>query len=940
MSKVPKTKQNLLPEMEALKNRLAECEDTLEAIRTGAVDALVVSDERGERIFSLQGVDHSYRIMAETMNEGAVILDKNGTVVFANKAFSFLAGRELSALVSARFEEFLPNSFQNDFSWFLQKCTVQPRREEFSIVHPHGRATPVYISGTIFEAHGKQNVCLIVSDLSERKSAERMLQNAYAEVERKVQERTLELQQKEEEFRTLSENSPDSIARLDTRLRHLYVNPVAKKISGMDITGKTWREAGLPEDFLTFWEERFNRVIQSGKVEVVESGYQGPDGENYALTSRIAPEFDSEGKARSVLIVTSDITERKRAEEALRQSERRYSALFANKINGMAHCRTITDEHGRPVDYIILQINEAYERIIGIKKADIEGRRATEVFPDIKKYALDYIGMYGKIALEGSEIKFEELFEATGQILSIYAYSPLPGEFIAIFTDVTERKQAEEALRESEENYRRIVETANEGIMIADGSGIISFVNKKMASMLGYAADELIGKPGVSLICPEDKTPSLARIDNRKAGKAESYEIRFVRKNGEIVWMYASGAPVHNSECQHIGNLGMYADITERKLAEEKRQSMLRRFYLILSNMHLGILLVTDDNRVEFANQAFCDLFGLNESPADLLNLSGNEMIERIRLSYLYPDAAVARIRELVSLGQPVRGEDVGMSGERTFLRDYIPIRLGEKQSGRLWTHIDITERKRMEEALRRNAEQLASANKELETFSYSISHDLRAPLMAIAGFGRLLQEDYSDKLDDKGQNFLRQIMRGTNKMSDLIDDMLSLAKISRQEMIPREIDLSGMAASVTFGLRQAEPERKVDVVIAQELKAHGDARLTNIALSNLIGNAWKYSGKTPCAKIEFGALEKDGEKVFYVRDNGAGFDMAHAHRLFVPFQRLHTESQFPGTGIGLAIANRVIQRHGGRIWGESEIGKGATFYFTLSLTKENGGGR
>jgi light-regulated signal transduction histidine kinase (bacteriophytochrome) len=170
--------------------------------------------------------------------------------------------------------------------------------------------------------------------------------------------------------------------------------------------------------------------------------------------------------------------------------------------------------------------------------------------------------------------------------------------------------------------------------------------------------------------------------------------------------------------------------------------------------------------------------------------------------------------------------------------------------------------------------------------------------------------------------------------MDGLIEDMLSLSKISRQEMDLQKTDMSTIAGLVVNELRQAEPERKVDVVIAQDLKVTGDARLIHIALSNLIGNAWKYTSKIPVAKIEFGDLEKPGTKVYFIRDNGGGFDMALAHKLFAPFQRLHSESEFPGTGIGLAIVNRVIQRHGGRIWGESESGTGATFYFTFGNSK------
>lgn len=244
----------------------------------------------------------------------------------------------------------------------------------------------------------------------------------------------------------------------------------------------------------------------------------------------------------------------------------------------------------------------------------------------------------------------------------------------------------------------------------------------------------------------------------------------------------------------------------------------------------------------------------------------------------------------------------------------------------------DITDRKHLEEQLEKRANELASSNKELEAFSYSISHDLRAPLIAMKGFTNILIEDYSNNMDTDAQDFLRRIVNSADKMSELIDDMLNLSKVSRMEMSLQEINLSAITETVINELRQAEPTNNIEVTITENLEAHGDARLIYIALSNLISNAWKYSSKTPSARIEIGEMEKCGQKIYYLRDNGAGFDMKFAAKLFVPFMRLHSDREFPGTGIGLAIVKRVIEKHAGKIWAESEPGRGATFYFTLSM--------
>jgi light-regulated signal transduction histidine kinase (bacteriophytochrome) len=211
------------------------------------------------------------------------------------------------------------------------------------------------------------------------------------------------------------------------------------------------------------------------------------------------------------------------------------------------------------------------------------------------------------------------------------------------------------------------------------------------------------------------------------------------------------------------------------------------------------------------------------------------------------------------------------------------------------------------------------------------VSHDLRAPLRSIDGFSQALLEDCSDKLDDSGQDYLHRIRNATQRMGNLIDDLLNLSQVTRSEMHLEPVNLSLLASNICTELQQSHPERQIEFVVQPGLFAQGDARLLNVLLMNLLDNAWKFSGKNPYARIEFGILSDPTDNpAYFVRDNGAGFDMAFTNKLFGPFQRLHSAKEFPGNGIGLATVQRIAHRHGGRVWAEGALGEGATFYFTL----------
>lgn len=241
---------------------------------------------------------------------------------------------------------------------------------------------------------------------------------------------------------------------------------------------------------------------------------------------------------------------------------------------------------------------------------------------------------------------------------------------------------------------------------------------------------------------------------------------------------------------------------------------------------------------------------------------------------------------------------------------------------------------KKLNENLLKHAAELATVNKELEAFSYSVSHDLRAPLRSIDGFSQALLEDYEDELDEEGKDYLKRIINATQQMGLIIDELLKLSRITRRPLDEEKVNIANLSKSIIEKLKKQNPKRRVKINIDADLTTRGDKQLIQMALENLIGNAWKFTSKKKNAEIKVGKTKKDGKDAFFVKDNGAGFDMKYVDKLFIPFQRLHKDDEFEGTGIGLGIVSRIIHRHGGEIWADAEEGKGATFYFTLKGDK------
>jgi len=381
--------------------------------------------------------------------------------------------------------------------------------------------------------------------------------------------------------------------------------------------------------------------------------------------------------------------------------------------------------------------------------------------------------------------------------------------------------------------------------------------------------------------------------------------------------MLLSASAVKDREEEVVGIVVTALDITRRKEMEQELRASEEKYRTLVDHALVGIG-IHQDNRIVFANQRMTTMLGYTLE--ELIGLPIADLIHPEERS-----AVLARAqRRQQGYPEPETYEIRLLKKDGSFFYALISNGLIE-YNGRVATLItisDITDTKARKE--------LEEANRELEAFSYSVSHDLRAPLRSIDGFSQMLLEDYADKLDDKGKDYLRRIRAASQRMSQLINDLLTLSRISRADMHFEELNLTAMVEEITAELRQSQPERDVEFIIEPNVKAYGDSHLLRIVLENLLSNAWKFTSKHKSAIIEFGVKEHDGKTVYFVRDDGAGFDMAYVDKLFVPFQRLHEQDEFEGTGIGLATVQRIVHRHGGTVWAEGEVEKGATFYFTL----------
>jgi len=621
--------------------------------------------------------------------------------------------------------------------------------------------------------------------------------------------------------------------------------------------------------------------------------------------------------------------------QARRRSDQRsaeHEILLRSFLEHVPAVAFLKDRDGR-----VVVNNRELELMMGVAPGEVIGKTAFDFFP--LEIARQQHALEQRLMESGESLQFEATMptpDGPRTKLSIkFPVRDAMGEVIALgglAIDITEQKRLEQALVLKDLVFDRAI-TANS---IADPDGTVQHVNPAFVELWGFqGADAALGRPLDSLFAD----PGAARAMLKALTSAGSWqgELRALRPDGSTFIAAGQATAVKDADGTLVGFQSAMRDVTAERDAQDK--------------------LVESEARLRAIGEALPDLiFVVDEDGRYLEILTSEEKLlaRRVRalkgrlMHDVLPQAEADLFLEVVrrtlatgSLQTCQYSLDVE-AGRRHFEGRAAP--MGASPRGKRCivlvardTTVRVTAERRMRELnatlerrVSERTRELRATNEELESFAYAVSHDLRAPLRAVDGFSRAVLEDYGEQLDDTGRSYLERACKASQRMAALIDDLLALSRLTRRRFSRSRVDLSAMGARIVEELRASEPHREVVVQIAGGMCLLGDGALLEVTLRNLLGNAWKFSGHQERARIELGALaDKDG-CVYFVRDNGAGFDAAYADKLFLPFQRLHRASEFPGNGIGLATVQRAIARHGGRVWAEGAVGRGATFYFSV----------
>ncbi len=664
-----------------------------------------------------------------------------------------------------------------------------------------------------------------------------------------------------------------------------------------------------------------------------------PDGAVRKIKAAAKTYYDAQGKPLRMVGTNIDVTERRQAEEAGRAASQYARSLIEASLDPLV----MISAEGKVTD-----VNQATEKATGRHRTELIGTDFSIYFTEPDKARAGYRRVFENGFVTDYPLALRHRDgHVTDVLYNASVYRSEAGEVLGVFAaarDITERKRAEEIRT----RLAAIVESSNDAIIGKDLNGIITSWNKGAEKIYGYSAAEIIGKTITELAPPERHAEIEGFLEKIRRGETVvNYESDRIRKDGTCIYVALTLSPIRDASGKICGISTIARDITERKNAEfvlRQSEEALKEAQRLahVGSWHMDLA----TNQVVWSEVLY-KMYGFDPSQPPPLYTESMKLFTPEswgKLSSAITRATETGIPYELELEMVPKAGGLGwMLARGELVRDErgIPVRVRG-------VVMDITERKRAEKeinALNRELEQrviartaeLEAANKELEAFSFSVSHDLRAPLRAIDGFSKILLEDYQDKLDAEGKRLLNVVMDNTHRMGDLIDDILKFSRAGRVELSFVGIDMEALAREAYAEFQLAVGKGNLQLEIEALPPARGDRAMMHQVFANLLANAIKFSRNSEPPKIEVGAYAEGNEMVYFVRDNGVGFDMQYIGKLFGVFQRLHGVDEFEGTGIGLAIVKRVVNRHGGRVWAESKVGEGATFYFSLPAGGDDG---
>ncbi|MBI5032636.1 MAG: PAS domain S-box protein [Chloroflexi bacterium] len=830
------------------------------------------------------------------------------------------------------------------------------RRHEKEILNfqtAHRRADgslyPVDVHLQLVDNAGRRVFLAIILDLTERKRTETQLAKA---TER------LNLATRAARLGIWDWNIQTNELTWDNQMYELY------GVSQNTFTGayEAWLTGIHPDDRAA--SDAMSLRARLGEVEYnTEFRVVWSDGSVHWLTAMGTVFRDAQGNAIRMIGVNYDITARKHTEDALRESEATFRVLFKNHPHPMwvYDLKTLA----------FLEVNDAALDNYGFSREEFLGMTIADIRPpeDVDRLlqnvaqerpALQHSGEWRHRLKDGRIIEVE----ITSHTLEFGGRDAV----LVVAHNITERKRAEEALRVSEARYHSLIETQTELIARSDMSGRLTFVNEAYCQMFGKSQDELIGNSFTPTVLPEDLPISLNTIETIQSPPYRLTTMtRHLTPRG-IQWIEWENSAVLDNQKKIIELQGTGREITARIKSEQEIKTLNNRLQVLISAVQ-ELASARDLETVMAAVRTYArKLTGADGSTfvlreGDQCYYADEDAISPLWKGQRFPMTAC--ISGWVMLNkQPAVIEDIYTDSRipidayrPTFVKSLamVPIRTHEPLGaiGNYWAHshqptkaelqlvqtlADAAARavenvrllQELEQRVEQRTAELSAANKELEAFSYSVSHDLRAPLRAIDGFSRILMEEHAPQLTPDAQRYLQIVRNNTQNMGQLVDDLLTFSRLSRHPLNRQPVECDKMVHLILQDLQLEYHNRQVDFKIGELPECQADPALLKQVWINLLSNALKFTRQREMARIEIGSVGQIGNLTYYVRDNGVGFDMQYLHKLFGVFQRLHRAEDYEGTGVGLAIVQRIVTRHGGRIWAESEEGNGATFYFTL----------